>query len=379
MPRTDHDAGRDPGPPGSGRLREELRSAVDLVQLDQPPLAILERAAARRRRTRLTILAVAAATAGVIGVGAAVAGLRAAGAPVAGPGPGPTPGQHASGDPGTHSGTGVPACGPGDLAVSWLPYGHSSMPGVVYFLRLRNTARYTCVIKGYPGLEVAGPATLHGNRAMYAPGNAALGRIPVAGIHLAPGHAVLSQVMFGGSVGWTGCVSPEWKVTVPLSRGRQPVRLTMPKSTEAQLCDDMPYLVSPVYPASRGGLPPSPGGTPPGSGHHQADYQHALATVRAYLATWKSKGLRVANDQFLPPQYGPRPGPYGPRLLSGKVTGFQPVSWTSPDEFTLVVDMDLRFPGTAQAWGQGVNTRFVTFAKAPGTPTGYRMTLATGP
>lgn len=342
-------------------------------------MAVLERAS-RRRRTRLTTLAVAAATAVVIGAGAAIASLQPGAMPVAGSGP--SSGQHAATTPGTHSGTGVPACGPEDVAVSWLRFNHVSMPGVVYFLRLRNTAGYTCVIKGYPGLTVVGPPSLHGNRAYYAPGNAALGRIPVASVHLAPGHAVLSQVMFGGSVGWTGCVSPVWKVTVPLSRGRQPVRLAMPKTTEAQLCNDMPYSVSPVYPASRSGLPPTPTGTPAGSGRHQADYRHALATVRAYLATWKSKGVRVANDKFLPPQYGPGPGPYGPRLLSGRVTGFQPVSWTSPRHFTLVVDLDLRFPGDAQAWaawGQGVNTRFVTFTTAPGTPTGYRMALATGP
>jgi len=278
-------------------------------------------------------------------------------------------------------GTGRPACAPQDLSVSWVRQTHPSMPGVVYFLRLRNTTGSSCLIKGYPRLRVVGPASLRGNRAVYAPGNAALGKIPVSEVELAPGQAVLSQVLLGG-LGGPDCASPVWRVTAPSAPGQRATRLTMPKATGALLCSNTSYEVSPVYPASRRrGLAPRSRHSTPATGRRHFAYRQAAATVRAYLATWKDQGLRAANDRFLlaPPE--PGSAGVGPDLLSGRLVAVRPVSWTSPARFTVAVQLELRFRGRSRAWaawGDGTNTRFVTFTRSLGSHTGYRITLATG-
>ena len=131
---------------------------------------------------------------------------------------------------------------------------------------------------------------------------------------------------------------------------------------------------------------PEPGGASSLSTHsvvvasRRVAYGRGTATVRAYLDTWKHHGLQAANQRFLASP--PGQGAAGPGLISGRLVRFRPVSWTSPGHFTLVVDLTLRFQGHARAWaawGQGTNTRFVTFTKAPQSPTGYRMSLATSP
>lgn len=256
------------------------------------------------------------------------------------------------------------------------------MPTTVYFLRFTNVGGHTCTITGHPRLHVAGPASLHENHVVYGLGNAALGHIPISRVTLTPGHRAVSQVAFGGSVGWTGCVSPVWRVTAPGSHGHG-IRLDMPATTTAQLCDKMPVEVSPVYAAGHG--PARRRQTTPTRSQEtmtrKTAYTTGLAILRQFLGQWSDHGLAKAARRFLQPEFRPLPGQSGPKLLSGKVVDFRPSSWTSPDQFTLDVDMNLQFAGPPEqrgAWGQGRNERFVTFTRIPGTQR-YLLALATSP
>jgi hypothetical protein len=109
-----------------------------------------------------------------------------------------------------------------------------------------------------------------------------------------------------------------------------------------------------------------------------AAYVRGTHTFQDFLDSWASDGLAAASEQYLQPEYRASPGTPVPVLLSGTVVGYHPVSWTSPGEFTLALDLDLHFAGDAAAWAQGRNERFVTFERQPG-PADYLMSLATGP
>ena len=136
--------------------------------------------------------------------------------------------------------------------------------------------------------------------------------------------------------------------------------------------------------------PPVP--TPIASGD-PASYSAAIAEVQAYLDLWVKDGPYAAAASYLVPeeqapacataQWPPASdGPCGdvPVLLRGKVASYQVRSWTSSDDFTLDVTMDLHFRGDATRWNmnEGVNDRFFTFTR-PEAGSAYRMYEATGP
>lgn len=69
-------------------------------------------------------------------------------------------------------------------------------------------------------------------------------------------------------------------------------------------------------------------------------------------------------------------------LIAGTMTNLQQYSWVSADNFTVLVQFDLRFStGFLEGdggWGSGSNSRFFTFVRSS-TSAPYRMTLNTGP
>ncbi len=124
-----------------------------------------------------------------------------------------------------------------------------------------------------------------------------------------------------------------------------------------------------------------------------ARYSAAAAEIQAYLDMWVEAGPSAAAARYLVPeeqssvcesaQWPPiSDGPCGdvPVLLSGKVESYQLRSWTSSDNFTLDVTMNLHFRGDPTRWNmnEGVNGRFFTFTR-PSAASPYRMYEATGP
>jgi hypothetical protein len=122
-------------------------------------------------------------------------------------------------------------------------------------------------------------------------------------------------------------------------------------------------------------------------------YAAAVAEVQAYFDMWAKDGPYAAAARYLVPEeqlpacatahWPPASaGPCGdvPVLLSGKVESGHLRSWTSSDEFTLLVTVDLHFRADPTRWNanEGTNSRFVTFTR-PNAGGDYRMYLATGP
>lgn len=109
-----------------------------------------------------------------------------------------------------------------------------------------------------------------------------------------------------------------------------------------------------------------------------AVYEDALAEVTAYLDMWRDKGLTAAIDEFFP---GIKTGPDTDELplLTATIVSYKPSRWASSDNFTLRVTIDMRFPGgDGGAFGDGPNTRFITFTRSPsGHP--FLMQWATSP
>jgi hypothetical protein len=115
-------------------------------------------------------------------------------------------------------------------------------------------------------------------------------------------------------------------------------------------------------------------------------YAVAIAEVDAYLDAWSRQGsIKAAAIYNVAEQQAPTdaaPDWKDPLILvSGKVVDYRPYAWVSSGQFTLMVTVDLQFAGSdpaAAAWGNGRNSRFVTFT-GPNAATKYRMSWATGP
>lgn len=118
--------------------------------------------------------------------------------------------------------------------------------------------------------------------------------------------------------------------------------------------------------------------TPTVSIDRNAVYAEGAAYIQSYLTSWQKNGLYVANQKYLNPSMGLTPKKGNPVLISGSVTSTQQYNWVSADNFTVMVDLDLRFSGNSAAWGTGINTRFVTFVRSSASAQ-YQMTLATSP
>jgi len=88
--------------------------------------------------------------------------------------------------------------------------------------------------------------------------------------------------------------------------------------------------------------------------------------------------LYAAGQKYLGPSMMANQTQGNPVLKSGTVTRTQPGEWESADHFTVQADLDLRFSKDPGAWGNGVNSRFVTFVRSSASAP-YQMTFATSP
>jgi hypothetical protein len=109
-----------------------------------------------------------------------------------------------------------------------------------------------------------------------------------------------------------------------------------------------------------------------------AVYDEAAAFLQSFLASWQKNGLYAAGQKYLDPSMRPNQPQGNPVLIEGNLTRTQPGEWVSADHFTVLADLDLRFSGSAGAWGNGTNTRFVTFVRSSASAP-YQITFATSP
>lgn len=123
-----------------------------------------------------------------------------------------------------------------------------------------------------------------------------------------------------------------------------------------------------------------PSGSPTDQAYARDPAAVAVATRQlvAYLPTWCTEGVTAAFDYLDPQWRGDPPAVVGdPRLISGAVEIYAMTPTT--DGYTGFVDLTLHFSGDAQAWRDGINSRFVTLRKVAGVPGDYAINLNTGP
>jgi len=142
-----------------------------------------------------------------------------------------------------------------------------------------------------------------------------------------------------------------------------------------------PATPTPVSPASH--VAPT-GGDP-------AIYAAAISEIQSYLTMEVQHGPYAAAAAYLVADEqapagadtgwpAPDADPQMPVLIAGSVYSYEPWTWTSADQFTLSVTLDLHFrgdPGRAN-WNEGHNDKFFTFSR-PTPQTRWRMYVATGP
>ena len=124
---------------------------------------------------------------------------------------------------------------------------------------------------------------------------------------------------------------------------------------------------------------PSATGATRAPSNHKLVYARGMRTLRQFLASWERRGLPTAARTYLQSAYQPAPGQPGPDLRSWRIIDYRPISWTSSAQFTVEVELRMRFAGPPIAWSQGRNTRFVTFTRSDASPSGYTLALATSP
>lgn len=117
--------------------------------------------------------------------------------------------------------------------------------------------------------------------------------------------------------------------------------------------------------------------TPTASFDRSAVYTEAAAYLQSFLDSWRKNGAYAAGRKYLDPSLWPNQRQGNPVLFAGTVTRTQPDAWVSADHFTMMAGLDLRFSGDAGAWGNGINTRFVTFVRSSAVAP-YQLTFATG-
>jgi len=106
----------------------------------------------------------------------------------------------------------------------------------------------------------------------------------------------------------------------------------------------------------------------------QAAFKAGANELRDYLNYWRLAGPSRASRLFL--VRSQREGTV--KLASGHVLNYRSYSFTSVNDFTLMVSLDLHFEGWHGAWSDGTNDRFVTFTRAFHTQT-FLMAFNTGP
>jgi len=120
----------------------------------------------------------------------------------------------------------------------------------------------------------------------------------------------------------------------------------------------------------------TPAITPTASIDRNAVYTEAAAYLQSFLFSWQKNGLYAAGQKYLDPAMRPNQTQLTPVLIAGTVTRTQPGVWVSADHFTVLVDLDLQFSGTAGAWGNGTHARFVTFVRSSASAP-YQIMFAT--
>jgi len=127
------------------------------------------------------------------------------------------------------------------------------------------------------------------------------------------------------------------------------------------------------------------------TGGNPAIYAAAISEIQSYLTMEVQYGPYAAAAAYLAADEQAPVGadttwpvrdadPHTPVLIAGSVYSYEPWSWTSADQFTLSVTLDLHFrgdPGRSN-WTEGYNGQFVTFSR-PTPQTRWRMYFATGP
>jgi hypothetical protein len=122
-----------------------------------------------------------------------------------------------------------------------------------------------------------------------------------------------------------------------------------------------------------------------------ATYAAAISEIQSYLTVEVQDGPYAAAAAYLVADEQapvgadttwpvPDADPQMPVLVAGSVYSYVPWSWTSADQFTLCVILDLHFRGDSGRanWYAGHNTEFFTFSRL--TPqTRWRMEAGTGP
>jgi hypothetical protein len=137
--------------------------------------------------------------------------------------------------------------------------------------------------------------------------------------------------------------------------------------------------------ASGGHAKPIGNGTPTtpaesGTPTQHTEYATAIAEVRTYLDLWVKQGPAAAAASFLvPDEQLPSDAAPVPAPVTATVPTWQPQSWVSADDFTLLVTLKLHFVGPPPGnWAEGDSARFVRFTRS-GAGSTYRMYVATGP
>jgi hypothetical protein len=103
----------------------------------------------------------------------------------------------------------------------------------------------------------------------------------------------------------------------------------------------------------------------------------AIRMLQAYLDSWRTDGLAIANRRYLVPDEQVANGADALVLAAGRVATVRSESPTASG-LVLDVDLDLTFRGGTGAWGDGINERFVTFTPREGAVP-FVMSLATSP
>ena len=126
-------------------------------------------------------------------------------------------------------------------------------------------------------------------------------------------------------------------------------------------------------------------------GGNPAIYAAAISEIKSYLTMEVQHGPYAAAAAYLVADEQapvgadttwpvPDADPRTPVLIAGSVYSYQPWSWTSGDQFTLSVTLDLHYRGDPRRanWSEGRNTRFFIFSR-PTAQARWRMEIATGP
>jgi hypothetical protein len=140
--------------------------------------------------------------------------------------------------------------------------------------------------------------------------------------------------------------------------------------------DDLGKWYAMRLPNSSTGTPGPPPTLRPGD---PAVYAEALDRVQQWLYAWMAGDTAAQNAMLDPESQQLLPTFRYSQPLSSEISGYQPAQYVSDNEFTLLVDLQLHLQAANEsAWGEGVNSRFITFQRADASSP-FRMHFATSP